>query len=32
VRRLFRQLLFWGFAMSVVGALFCQTIVPLFVP
>jgi di/tricarboxylate transporter len=31
VRRLFRQLLLWGFAMSVVGALFCQTVVPLFV-
>jgi di/tricarboxylate transporter len=29
-RRLFRQLLMWGFAMSVVGALFCQTVIPLF--
>lgn len=30
-RRLFRQLLLWGFAMSVVGVLFCQTLIPLFV-
>jgi di/tricarboxylate transporter len=29
-RRLFRNLLLWGFAMSVVGALFCQMIIPLF--
>lgn len=29
-RRLFRQLLLWGFAMTVVGALFCQTVIPLF--
>ena len=29
-RRLFRQLLLWGFAMCVVGALFCQTVIPLF--
>ncbi len=29
-RRLFRQLLLWGFAMSVVGALFCQLVIPLF--
>jgi di/tricarboxylate transporter len=29
-RRLFRNLLLWGFAMSVVGALFCQTLIPLF--
>jgi len=29
-RRLFRQLLLWGFAMSVVGALFCQMVIPLF--
>lgn len=30
-RRLFRHLLLWGFAMSVVGALFCQMLIPLFV-
>jgi di/tricarboxylate transporter len=29
-RRLFRNLLLWGFAMSVVGALFCQMVIPLF--
>lgn len=28
---LFRQLLLWGFAMSVVGALFCQLFIPWFV-
>lgn len=30
-RRLFRQLLLWGFAMSVVGALYCQMVIPFFV-
>lgn len=30
-RRLFRQLLLWGVAMSVVGALYCQMVIPLFV-
>lgn len=29
-KRLFRDLLLWGFAMSVVGALFCQIVIPLF--
>lgn len=28
---LFRQLLLWGFAMTLVGALFCQVVVPLFI-
>jgi hypothetical protein len=28
---LFRQLLLWGFAMSIVGALFAQFLVPFFV-
>jgi len=30
-KQLFRQLLLWGFAMTIVGALFCQFIVPIFV-
>jgi di/tricarboxylate transporter len=29
-RPLFRQLLLWGFAMSVVAALFCQLLIPFF--
>ncbi len=29
-RTLFKQLLLWGFAMTVVGALFCQLLVPFF--
>lgn len=29
-KKLFRNLLLWGFAMSVVGALFCQTLISLF--
>lgn len=29
-RTLFRQLLLWGFAMTVVGAVFCQLLVPFF--
>ena len=28
---LFRQLLLWGFAMTIVGALFCQFVVPVFI-
>ena len=30
-KQLFRQLLLWGFAMTIVGALFCQFVVPLFI-
>lgn len=30
-KQLFRQLLLWGFAMTIVGALFCQFIVPVFI-
>jgi di/tricarboxylate transporter len=30
-RQLFRQLLLWGFAMTIVGALFCQFVVPVFI-
>lgn len=30
-KQLFRQLLLWGFAMTIVGALFCQLIVPIFI-
>jgi Na+/H+ antiporter NhaD/arsenite permease-like protein len=30
-KQLFRQLLLWGFAMTLVGALFCQVVVPLFI-
>lgn len=29
-RQLFRQLLLWGFAMALVGALFCQLFIPFF--
>jgi hypothetical protein len=29
-RELFRHLLLWGFAMSVVAAVFCQMVIPLF--
>lgn len=29
-RRLFRILLLWGMSMTVVGALFCQFVIPLF--
>lgn len=29
-KRLFRNLLLWGFAMSVVAALFCQIVIPVF--
>jgi Na+/H+ antiporter NhaD/arsenite permease-like protein len=29
-RALFRQMLLWGFAMTIVGALFCQFAIPLF--
>lgn len=31
IKQLFRQLLLWGFAMTVAGALFCQFAVPLFI-
>ncbi|MEI6738768.1 MAG: SLC13 family permease [Gemmatimonadaceae bacterium] len=30
-KQLFRQLLLWGFAMTLVGALFCQLLIGLFV-
>ncbi|WP_309669646.1 SLC13 family permease [Gemmatimonas sp.] len=30
-KQLFRQLLLWGFAMTIVGALFCQFVVPIFI-
>ena len=30
-KRLFRHLLLWGFAMTIVGALFCQFVVPVFI-
>jgi di/tricarboxylate transporter len=30
-KQLFRQLLLWGFAMTIVGALFCQFVVPVFI-
>ena len=30
-KQLFRQLLLWGFAMTLVGALFCQFVVPVFI-
>ncbi len=30
-KQLFRQLLMWGFAMTIVGALFCQFVVPIFI-
>lgn len=30
VKRLFRQLLFWGFSMTVAGALFCQLFIRFF--
>ncbi len=30
-KQLFRQLLLWGFAMTIVAALFCQFIVPIFI-
>jgi di/tricarboxylate transporter len=31
IKQLFRQLLLWGFAMTVAGALFCQFAVPFFI-
>lgn len=31
-KKLFRQMLLWGFAMVVVGALFCQFLIRFFVP
>ena len=31
-RVVFRQMLLWGFAMTIVGALFCQLAIRLFVP
>ncbi|MBL9200510.1 MAG: hypothetical protein JNL39_08385 [Opitutaceae bacterium] len=31
-KRLFRQMLLWGFAMVAVGALFCQFLIRFFVP
>ncbi len=30
-KQLFRQLLMWGFAMTIVAALFCQFVMPLFI-
>lgn len=30
-KQLFRQLLMWGFAMTLVAALFCQFVVPIFI-
>jgi hypothetical protein len=30
MRKLFRNMLFWGFAMTLVGALFCQLFIGLF--
>jgi di/tricarboxylate transporter len=30
IRKLFRAMLFWGFAMTVVGALFCQFLIGFF--
>jgi hypothetical protein len=30
-KQLFRHLLLWGFAMTIVGALFCQFVVPVFI-
>jgi hypothetical protein len=27
---LFRKMLFWGFAMTVIGALFCQCLIGFF--
>jgi hypothetical protein len=29
-KKLFRSLLFWGFSMTVAGALFCQLFIGLF--
>jgi hypothetical protein len=29
-KRLFRQLLLWGFSMTVLGALFCQFFIRFF--
>ena len=29
-KRLFRQLLLWGFSMTLAGALFCQLFIGLF--
>jgi di/tricarboxylate transporter len=31
MRKLFRNMLLWGFAMTIVGALFCQFFIGLFV-